>query len=479
MLAARPEWYLTPAHIVIPAVAAGWGVVFAVGCLRLRRLTGWLAGGEAAVGLLLAVAVTAAVPPGELQGGPNWVMLRLIGSAITLVWFVRPVVWLPYVLLLATTTIATARVFGDVSPTQSLPPIASVVVVTVLFAVIAERLRAGARTTDTWLATVDERERSSAVAAARLSDLRESERVVHDTVLNTLTGLSWGAFDASSDDVRARCRRDVAHCEELLGGAEDADETLLAGLARIVDEARADGLVVTTSVAASDGEVPTDVAAAFVGATREALSNVRRHAGTSRVRIGVRIEADSARIDVTDEGRGFAPDAVDDDRFGIRRSIVERMGDVGGATDIRSAPGRPTTVSLHWAAHPAVASTPSETADVEAAYVRDAVRAVGVAVVLWQAFLGLVLIGRWGRYSEPQVVFGIWALTSAALSGCVLAALRRSMPGAPPGSAVPRSPAVPTRRRRFRAWRWSARSQRSWPASSPPASPGSRATRFR
>nr|MDT0663955.1 hypothetical protein [Micromonospora sp. DSM 115978] len=322
VIAALPSWYLTPTHVVVPALAAGWGVVFALGCLRQRRLTRWLAGGEAAVGLLLAVTVTISVPPDELQGGPSWVLLRLIGSSITLVWFARTTLWLPYVVVLATTTTMTTWVFGDVPPTTSLPPVASVVVVTVLFAVIAERLRAGARSTDAWLATVDEREHSSAVAAARLNDLRESERMVHDTVLNTLTGLSWGAYSAPDDDLRARCRRDVSRCEDVLGGTDDNDETLLAGLARVVDDARADGVAVTTSVSGA-GEVPAEVAAAFVGATREALSNVRRHAATKRARIDVRIETDSARIDVADEGRGFAPDAVDSDRFGIRRSIVE------------------------------------------------------------------------------------------------------------------------------------------------------------
>nr|MDT0664260.1 hypothetical protein [Micromonospora sp. DSM 115978] len=68
---------------------------------------------------------------------------------------------------------------------------------------------------------------------------------------------------------------------------------------------------------------------------------------------------------------------------------------------------------------------------------RDAVRAVGVAVVLWQAFLGAVLIGRWSRYSEPETVFAIWFLTSAALGGCVVTALRRRLPSAPSAPSVP------------------------------------------
>jgi hypothetical protein len=131
------------------------------------------------------------------------------------------------------------------------------------------------------------------------------------------------------------------------------------------------------------------------------------------------------------------------------------MSDVGGAAEIRSAPGSPTTVRLRWAAHPALTTEPKETTEVKAAYARDAVRAVGGAALLWQAFLGAVLIGRWGHYSKPEVMLGIWALTCLALGGCVRAAQNVGATqnvGARPNAravqdarATPDAPATPAR----------------------------------
>jgi signal transduction histidine kinase len=60
--------------------------------------------------------------------------------------------------------------------------------------------------------------------------------------------------------------------------------------------------------------------------TQEALANVRKHAGATRVR--VRLEyGDAVRLTVADDGRGFAPDRVERG-FGLRgmRSRVEQAG---------------------------------------------------------------------------------------------------------------------------------------------------------
>jgi signal transduction histidine kinase len=50
---------------------------------------------------------------------------------------------------------------------------------------------------------------------------------------------------------------------------------------------------------------------------------------------------------VHDAGEGFDPDAVPDDRLGIRASIVARVAAVGGKADLQTGP-HGTVVRLSW-----------------------------------------------------------------------------------------------------------------------------------
>jgi signal transduction histidine kinase len=49
---------------------------------------------------------------------------------------------------------------------------------------------------------------------------------------------------------------------------------------------------------------------------------------------------------VSDQGVGFDPDAVADDRLGVRMAVIERMLAVGGTARIWSSPGVGTSVVL-------------------------------------------------------------------------------------------------------------------------------------
>ncbi len=55
---------------------------------------------------------------------------------------------------------------------------------------------------------------------------------------------------------------------------------------------------------------------------------------------------ETVEVFVRDRGRGFDPDAVPDDRLGLRGSVVGRMERHGGSARVRSAPGEGTEVAL-------------------------------------------------------------------------------------------------------------------------------------
>jgi signal transduction histidine kinase len=92
------------------------------------------------------------------------------------------------------------------------------------------------------------------------------------------------------------------------------------------------------------------VARAFADATREALNNVRRHAGADRATVRLRGDSRGVRLDIADEGKGFAVDEVPATRRGLRHSVQGRMSGVGGTAMVTSAVGAGTVLRLEWCA---------------------------------------------------------------------------------------------------------------------------------
>ena len=95
------------------------------------------------------------------------------------------------------------------------------------------------------------------------------------------------------------------------------------------------------------GDGPLDARGeAFVAAAREALRNAARHApGTTPV-VFAEIGPDRAAAWIRDDGPGFDPQAVLDERRGLRDAIVARMAGVGGRAGVETAPGEGTEIAL-------------------------------------------------------------------------------------------------------------------------------------
>src|SRR5205814_1240048 len=74
------------------------------------------------------------------------------------------------------------------------------------------------------------------------------------------------------------------------------------------------------------GDCPVDERiAALVAAAREAMVNAGKHAKVQTVSLYAEVEDEQVSVFVRDRGVGFDPAAVDDDRHGVRGSIVGRM----------------------------------------------------------------------------------------------------------------------------------------------------------
>jgi len=76
---------------------------------------------------------------------------------------------------------------------------------------------------------------------------------------------------------------------------------------------------------------------------REALTNVRRHSGSTICRVKMSFAARPFLIEVSDEGRGFAANVPAG--YGLM-GMRERAAGIGGRLEVVSTPGRGTTVFL-------------------------------------------------------------------------------------------------------------------------------------
>ena len=96
-------------------------------------------------------------------------------------------------------------------------------------------------------------------------------------------------------------------------------------------------------------ELPEEVEALLYRAAGEAIRNVERHAGASRVSVRIGRDAGVARLEVADDGVGFTTEERERRRVEghVGLSLLEELAErLGGRVDVRSAPGSGTTFVL-------------------------------------------------------------------------------------------------------------------------------------
>lgn len=137
-----------------------------------------------------------------------------------------------------------------------------------------------------------------------------------------------------------------------LAPSELAETGLPASLTRLA-EALADQIGIDAEVR-TDGDLtglPTVIEVALLRTAQGALANVRTHSGAHRVVLTLHGSRDEVRLDISDDGIGFDPEAAIESSpttggYGLRAART-RLRELGGALDITSAPGEGTTLSAH------------------------------------------------------------------------------------------------------------------------------------
>jgi signal transduction histidine kinase len=174
-------------------------------------------------------------------------------------------------------------------------------------------------------------------------------RELHDTLAHSLVAINVRAsvavdLDDSQDPsgalrdiklVSATALRDLRATLSLLRDHDDEAPTApafdLEALPGLVDNARSAGLNAEVDVRVNGAAVPSAIGGAAFRIVQEALTNVLRHANASSAHVGVRANADSLEIEITDDGRSVSAGASPG--LGLR-GMAERAAALGGRVDV-------------------------------------------------------------------------------------------------------------------------------------------------
>ncbi len=208
------------------------------------------------------------------------------------------------------------------------------------------------------IASIGRAHRAERQASETEAQRRQGARLLHDTVLATLTLLAHSGVGVAPEAMRQQAADDARLLRQLRLGAtpipqssgnynlEKVEETVLGTTLESVKQRFGRmGLEVSWH---GTGQVllPSDVLDAFLLALAECLENVRRHSGVTEAHVTITDDENTIRAMITDAGVGFVLDDVDSARLGFKESVVGRLKEVGGRARLFSSPGSGTTVVL-------------------------------------------------------------------------------------------------------------------------------------
>lgn len=227
-----------------------------------------------------------------------------------------------------------------------------------LSAIIGFWITAGVPQAARRIASIGRAHRAERQASETEAQRRQGARLLHDTVLATLTLLAHSGVGVAPEALRQQAADDARLLRQLRLGAtpvpqssgvynlENSEDTVLGTTLESVKQRFGRmGLEVSWH---GTGQVllPSDVLDAFLLALAECLENVRRHSGVTEAHVTITDDENMVRAMITDSGVGFTLDDVDSARLGFKESVVGRLKEVGGKARLFSSPGSGTTVVL-------------------------------------------------------------------------------------------------------------------------------------
>lgn len=191
--------------------------------------------------------------------------------------------------------------------------------------------------------------------ATRQQDIREDERSriareIHDSLGQALTALKLqlvAAQDAAATEtpaLSARLAETALMVDDLVKSVRRIATELRPpildqlGLPAAVewlaqDFARRTGIRCQTSVQPTDGAISNELATALFRIVQEALTNVLRHAGATRVDIELGVKSGCVMVEINDDGGGITEAGMGPGSLGIL-GMRERAAALGGVLEV-------------------------------------------------------------------------------------------------------------------------------------------------
>ena len=189
----------------------------------------------------------------------------------------------------------------------------------------------------------DERRRIARELHDSLGQYLTAAKINLDILSASLKGADDGALVSDCTETIVRCLAETRTLSHLLhpplldeAGFESAARWYAEGLAK------RSGIEVNLDFPPELVRLERDVETALFRALQEALTNVHRHSGGSRVDVRLQLDAEQVRMEIQDDGRGIPQDRVrrfTQDGVGAGVGLAgmrERVREVGGTLALRS-----------------------------------------------------------------------------------------------------------------------------------------------
>jgi signal transduction histidine kinase len=211
---------------------------------------------------------------------------------------------------------------------------------------------------------ITDRRRAEIEFEATLQERSRLAANLHDTVLQTVTGigLQLRSCERAHEQAAMHAPEHLTVAQQMVGHAIDQlrgkvwtmrttpleGRTFPAALEALVSRLQAgQSTSITVHIAGVERPVPELVSGNLLLLAEEAVHNALRHAAASSIDVMAVFHDESVGVVVHDDGLGFEPGREPQDslgHFGLD-GMRERMERLGGTVSIESQPGEGTTVT--------------------------------------------------------------------------------------------------------------------------------------
>jgi two-component system nitrate/nitrite sensor histidine kinase NarX len=234
---------------------------------------------------------------------------------------------------------------------------------------VAERTHELAAANTRLMGEIEQRRRAEEALARKAADeavVAERTRLardLHDAVTQTLFSASltaevlpdlWAINPAeaqkSTEELRQLTRGALAEMRTLLLELRPSalTEARLEDLLRQLTEAIVGRARLPVEFAVEgQRQLPVEIKVVFYRIAQEALNNVIKYARAGQVRLDLRLQPDSARLVISDDGVGFNPETVGPTHLGLK-IMRERAEAIQARLGIHSEVGHGTIITVTW-----------------------------------------------------------------------------------------------------------------------------------